>query len=246
MFGRLCALDAVTPRQRHRALDQHRIAELVGPITTKLQFGVDALQPSFVDERTQQRVVTGAALVRPGDDRVDHRKPRIRPEALRGKPRPRSQATRPRAGVLESGAGNPSLAVLAKVARALGAPIDELLASPRAAVRHWPARELAARDKGRGVRIRALVPEPVPDEMIEVMDFAPGATMGGTPHLPGTREYFTCLDGKVALAVAGERFALDPGDVLAFPGNVPHSYHNLDANAPARGVSVVVFAKVGV
>ncbi len=147
---------------------------------------------------------------------------------------------------LESGAANPSLAVLAKVAQALGAPIDELLASPRAAVRHWSAGEVAARDKGRGVRIRALVPEPVPDEMIEVMDFAAGATMGGTPHLPGTREYFTCLDGKVSIAVAGERYTLDAGDVLAFPGNVPHSYQNLDPNAPARGVSVVVFAKVGV
>src|SRR5438045_3434947 len=37
---------------------------------------------------------------------------------------------------LESGAGNPSLTVLVKVAAALGAPIDELLASPRAKVRH--------------------------------------------------------------------------------------------------------------
>jgi transcriptional regulator with XRE-family HTH domain len=147
---------------------------------------------------------------------------------------------------LESGTGNPSLAVLAKVAQALNAPIDELLASPRAAIRHWSASEVAARDKGRGVRIRALVPEPVPDEMMDVMDFAPGATMGGTPHLPGTREYFTCLEGRVALAVAGERYTLETGDVLAFPGNVPHSYHNLDANAPARGVSVVVFAKTGV
>ena len=32
----------------------------------------------------------------------------------------------------ESGEGNPSLAVLVKVANSLGVPIDELLASPRA------------------------------------------------------------------------------------------------------------------
>jgi DNA-binding XRE family transcriptional regulator len=36
---------------------------------------------------------------------------------------------------LESGAGNPSLVVLVKVAHALGVPIDELLASPRRARR---------------------------------------------------------------------------------------------------------------
>ena len=36
------------------------------------------------------------------------------------------------------------------------------------------------------------------------------------------------------------------GDVLAFPGNLPHSYQNADPLASARGVSVVVFAKAGV
>jgi hypothetical protein len=34
--------------------------------------------------------------------------------------------------------------------------------------------------------------------------------------------------------------------VLAFPGNLPHSYQNADGIAPARGVSVVVLAKAGV
>lgn len=147
---------------------------------------------------------------------------------------------------LESGSGNPSLVVLVKVAAALGVPIDELLASPRAMVRHWSASEVASCTKGRGVRIRELVPEPVPDEMMEVMDLEPGAAMGGTPHLPGTREFFTCLDGRVTLMVAGERYPLGEGDVLAFPGNLPHSYQNADALVPARGVSVVVLAKAGV
>jgi quercetin dioxygenase-like cupin family protein len=121
--------------------------------------------------------------------------------------------------------------------------IDELLASPRAMVRRWPADEVATRTKGHGVTIRALVPEPVPDEMMEVMDFAPAAMMGGTPHLPGTREFFTCLDGRVTLHVAGERHELASGDVLGFPGNVPHSYQNPDAERGARGISVVVLAK---
>ena len=147
---------------------------------------------------------------------------------------------------LESGVGNPSLAVLVKVACALGVPIDELLASARAWVRCWHAAELPVHAKGRGVSIRDLVPEPVPDETMEVMDFAPGAVLAGTPHLPGTREFFTCLDGAVNLLVAGERYALAEGDVLAFPGNLAHSYQNADALMPARGVSVVVLAKAGV
>ncbi len=79
-----------------------------------------------------------------------------------------------------------------------------------------------------------------------MMELAPGSTMRGTPHLPGTREYFTCLLGQVAIFVAGERFDLAAGDVLAFPGSVPHSYRNSDTNRPAQGVSVVILASSGV
>jgi XRE family transcriptional regulator, regulator of sulfur utilization len=147
---------------------------------------------------------------------------------------------------LESGAGNPSLGVLLKVAGALGASIDELLASPRAKVRKWAARDLAAKNRGRGVTIRALVPEPVPEEMLELMELAPDAVMAGTPHLPGTREFFSCLEGRVAIFVAGDRYDLDAGEVLGFPGNVPHSYRNPDKASRAVGVSVVVLAKAGV
>ena len=147
---------------------------------------------------------------------------------------------------LESGGGNPSLAVLVKVAGKLGVPIDELLAAPRAKVRKWPAADLPVRSQGRGVTLRPLVPEPVPEEMLERMEFAPNATMAGTPHLPGTREYFSCLEGAVAIFVAGDRYDLAAGDVLAFPGNVPHSYRNPDAAARAMGISVVILAKAGV
>jgi XRE family transcriptional regulator, regulator of sulfur utilization len=147
---------------------------------------------------------------------------------------------------LESGDGNPSLGVLVKVAGALAVPIDELLASPRAKVRKWTAGDVASRSRGRGVTTRPLVPEPVPEEMLEVMEFAPSAVMGGTPHLPGTREFFSCLEGQVTIFVAGDRFELAAGEVLGFPGNVPHSYRNPDAQRRALGVSVVVLAKAGV
>jgi len=144
---------------------------------------------------------------------------------------------------LESGDGNPSLAVLVKVAHALGVPIDELLAAPRATVRKWSAEDIETTVKGRGVRIRSLVPEPVPEEMLTVMEFAPGAAMRGTPHLPGTREFFTCLSGRVTIFVTGDRHDLAAGEVLAFPGNLMHSYQNPDAARGAHGVSVVILAK---
>lgn len=147
---------------------------------------------------------------------------------------------------LESGQGNPSLTVLVKVARALDAPIEELLSPPREKVRKWRGADLASRSRGRGVATRPLIPEPVPDEIMELMDFAPGAALGGTPHLPGTREFFSCLEGRVTIFVAGASYELAAGDVLAFPGNVSHSYRNPDPVKAARGVSIVVLAKAGV
>jgi quercetin dioxygenase-like cupin family protein len=89
------------------------------------------------------------------------------------------------------------------------------------------------------------VPEPVPDTVLEVIEFAPRAVMAGSPHLPGTREYFTCREGRIAITVAGERFELGPNDVLAFPGHAPHAYQNLEAK-PSSGVSVVLLAQAGV
>ena len=147
---------------------------------------------------------------------------------------------------LESGDGNPSLTVLVKVANALDVPIDELLAAPRAKVRKWSAADIARTTKGRGVSLRSLVPEPVPEEVLTLMDFEPEGAMRGTPHLPGTREFFTCLIGQVTIFVTGERHDLRAGDVLGFPGNVPHSYQNPDTQRSARGVSVVILAKAGV
>lgn len=146
---------------------------------------------------------------------------------------------------LESSEGNPSLTVLVKVANALGVPIDELLGAPRTKVRKWSRDELSARSAGRGITMRSVIPERVPDEMLNVMEFAPGATMRGSPHLPGTREYFTCLGGQVTLFVAGDRFDLAPGDALAFPGNLPHSYRNPDVAHPAHGISAVILARAG-
>ena len=98
---------------------------------------------------------------------------------------------------LESSSGNPSLTVLVKVASTLGVPLDELLASPRAKVRKWSRAELASQSGGRGVTIRSLIPERVPEELLNVMEFAPGASMRGTAsarharvlHVPGGRSH---------------------------------------------------------
>ena len=141
---------------------------------------------------------------------------------------------------LESGAGNPTLAVLVKVANALQVRLDELLAAPHPPARHVPAAALTVRMRGQ-VSVRKLLPESLPGLDLERMTLPPGARMAGVPHTPGTREYLTCERGTVELAVAGERYTLAEGDVVSFRGDQRHAYHN-PGSATAVAYSAIAFA----
>jgi transcriptional regulator with XRE-family HTH domain len=143
---------------------------------------------------------------------------------------------------LESGAANPTLAVLVKVANALQVRLDELLAPPRQPARFLKAHELPTRNRGN-VGIRKLLPEPLPGLDMERMVLPPGARMAGVPHTPGTREYLTCERGTVELAVAGEKYTLAEGDVLSFRGDQRHGYHN-PGTTIAVAYSAIAFAPV--
>jgi transcriptional regulator with XRE-family HTH domain len=146
-------------------------------------------------------------------------------------------------GHLESGAANPTLVVLDKVATALQVPLEELTAAPRSTGRLYPRSSLPERRQGDGL-VRKLLPDPVPGMLIDRMEIPPGGRIGGVPHMPGTREYLTCESGEIDLAVAGERWRLGPGDVVVFKGDQRHSYTNVGTRT-AVGYSVVVLARVG-
>lgn len=143
---------------------------------------------------------------------------------------------------LESGAANPTLAVLIKVANALQVRLDELLAAPRAPARHLRASELPVRQRGQ-VTVRRLLPESLPGLDLERMVLPPGARMSGVPHTPGTREYLTCERATVELTVGGESYTLSEGDVVTFRGDQRHAYHN-PGKELAVAYSVIAFSPV--
>jgi len=150
---------------------------------------------------------------------------------------------RPTWASLESGAANPTLAVLSRAASALQVSIEELIAAPRTAVRLFPAAAIQQR-KRRGGAVRPLLPEPIPGLDISRMELTPAGQLTGVPHTPGTREYLTCERGRVELIAAGERWELGPGDSLVFRGDQRHAYRNLDARRSAVAIAVVCFAPV--
>lgn len=146
---------------------------------------------------------------------------------------------------LESGSGNPSLRNLEKLADALDVSIDELLARPRSSCALIKAADIEMRTKGfDAARQYKLLPDPIPGMEMDRLELEPGGKFAGVPHLAHTKEYLTCLTGVVRVAVAGEIFEVEQGDVLAFPGNAAHSYFN-PGSVTASCISVVVFAPGG-
>ena len=89
-----------------------------------------------------------------------------------------------------------------------------------------------------------LLPDPIPGMEIDRMEIESGSRMGGIPHVAGTKEYLTVVQGEITLQVAGGSYRVAAGDVLAFPGDQAHSYKNTGEKR-AIGFSVVTLAPVG-
>jgi transcriptional regulator with XRE-family HTH domain len=142
---------------------------------------------------------------------------------------------------LESGASNPTLSVLDRVASALQVTLEELVATPRASAQHYPKGRLPVKQRGPATVFK-LLPDAVAGMEIDRMELPPGARMTGIPHTPGTREYLTCETGTILLVAAGDQFMLAPGDVVAFRGDQRHSYTNPGGRV-AIGFSVVALAR---
>jgi transcriptional regulator with XRE-family HTH domain len=142
---------------------------------------------------------------------------------------------------LESGEGNPTLAILSAVADAFQVSLEELVTEQRATLEVVPKSRVPVRMRGN-VEVRKLLPDPIPGMELDRFALPARAKMVGVPHTPGTREFLTCERGTIVLVASGERVTLAEGDVVAFRGDQRHSYENPGATA-AVGYSVVVLAR---
>ncbi len=129
---------------------------------------------------------------------------------------------------IESGAGNPSLETLGRLAGALDVTIGTLLAEdaplrvkriPRDAG-EWLAFESGVRGRlihvdGRDRRL----------EMLEIR-LERGETRASAPHAPGTEELVICLSGTLFAGPAEHETRLRKGDAAHFAADVPHGYRS--------------------
>jgi len=140
---------------------------------------------------------------------------------------------------LESGRANPSIETLWAIARALDVPFGRLIEPAAPAVRLLRA--------GEGVRIgaasspvlaRLLVASPRRGSFeLYVLEAEPGATRHAEPHGPGLVEHLLVMEGRLRAGPEDAAAELASGDVLSFPGDVPHLY---EALAPGTRAALVM------
>ena len=92
-----------------------------------------------------------------------------------------------------------------------------------------------------GVHARVLT-QAAGAKLVEALDiyFPPGQTRHSNPHPKGVVEHILLTEGRLRAGPQGAERDIDAGDVLRFPGDVPHSYAALD-DKPARAIALMAY-----
>jgi transcriptional regulator with XRE-family HTH domain len=131
---------------------------------------------------------------------------------------------------LEAGVADASIALLWRVAGALGVPFAALIAdqAARGAVVLRRSRTTALASGDGYFTSRALTPfdESSPVEVYEVR-IAAGHVEASEPHAAGTGETLVVTKGVLEVTVGREPpYRLETGDSIVFQADLPHSYAN--------------------
>lgn len=142
---------------------------------------------------------------------------------------------------IERSQANPTVAVVWRLAHALGVPLAELLAeAPRAAeptITLLAARDtpsLGAGDTACQVRILSPIELAGQVEWYE-LSFKPGGALESQAHEPGTREHLTVQSGQLTLSAGDAVQRLKAGDTARYPADRPHAIRN-----PGRTTAVAL------
>ena len=149
---------------------------------------------------------------------------------------------------IESGSGNPTLSNLVKLSGALQVSLEELISESKSEIKIYQDKDLTTLKKGIGltVLIKKLLPDKISGLEIELLKFEAGAKFKGSPHVSNTKEYLYCFEGEVILVIEHERYHLKNGDLIAFKGDVKHSYENASEFLKASCFSVVSFVPINI
>ena len=140
---------------------------------------------------------------------------------------------------LESGGGNPSVETLWALAVALDTPFAALLDPPRPKVQIIRAGEGPVIYSDQAEYSATLVASSPPNARRDIYRIAasPGPGRKSEPHMPGVVEHVILGTGRALVGPADDPIELNPGDYVAYPGDLPHIFQALVENTAAVLVS---------
>jgi transcriptional regulator with XRE-family HTH domain len=152
----------------------------------------------------------------------------------------RSAVSRAMLGQVELGQSTPTIAIVWKIARALGVTFSALITSRAQAaplvMKRADGKRLTSQDGSFVSRALFPVDQPRRVEFYE-LELAPGREERADPHPPGTTENLVVAAGTVEIGVEGENRRLETGDAILFVADGPHRYYN---PGPAAAVMYLV------
>jgi transcriptional regulator with XRE-family HTH domain len=146
---------------------------------------------------------------------------------------------------IERSQANPTVAVVWRLANALGVGIGELLGTP--AETAAPALTVVAAHATPSLRspdglceLRILGPIELAGqfEWYELV-VQPGGALQSQAHEPGSREHLTVLTGALEVGSGGETARLKAGETARYAGDLPHAIRN-PGRTPATALLVVM------
>lgn len=147
---------------------------------------------------------------------------------------------------IERNQANPTVAVVWRLANALGVPMAELLSGEEpgapAMVMVPPHAIPSLRSPDGLCELRILGPIELAGqfEWYE-LTVQPGGVLTSEPHEPGTREHLTVHAGALAVDAGEQTQTLGPGDTARYAVDLAHAIRNTGSEA-ARALLVVVHA----
>jgi transcriptional regulator with XRE-family HTH domain len=145
---------------------------------------------------------------------------------------------------IERGQANPTVAVVWRLATALGVPLGELLgdgkpAAPLLATVPAHATPLLASPDGK-CELRILGPIDLAGRFEWYqLSVQPGGTLDSRAHEPGSREHLTVHTGTLEVHAGAEGARLRAGETARYAVDVPHRIHNPGKTA-AQALLVVI------
>lgn len=140
---------------------------------------------------------------------------------------------------LEGATGNPSVETLWALSVALNVPFSRLVDPPRPTVQIIRAGDGPAVYSERASYVATLLASCPPGARrdLYVITAEPGSARRSDPHMPGVVEHVVLAAGRARIGLTEEPVDLEPGDYVAYPGDLPHVFEALTEGTVAVMIS---------